>query len=119
MEKIYELNAYGKEHKIILGKTSYCNNNTICVLMFEVFKDGHEEPWGDLTVNLECNLGLANADDCQFIDTNNLGKDIIKWLEDNKIATFTGLAWPSGFCVYPLVFFNNEALASMRVLKRS
>ena len=113
-EKVYILNAYGKDHKIILGKTSYRNNNTIAVLMIEVFDDGHEEDWATLTVNLECNLGLANADDSQFIDTNNLGKDIIKWLEDNKIATFTGLSWPSGFCVYPLVFFNKDALASMR-----
>ena len=114
MEKIYNLKAYGKDHKIILGKTSYRDNKTLAVLMIEVFKDGHEEDWATLTVNLPVNLGIPNITDTQFIDTNNLGNEIIKWLKDNNIANTTGIELPSGYCMYPCVVFTKEALASMR-----
>lgn len=116
-EKVYELNMYGETFHIILGKTSYRNNNTIAVMMIDVQPDGTEEDFGVLTVNLETGgLTMANKEDTQFIDTNNLTQDIVKWLVDNNIAVETGLYWPSGFCVYPLFMFTKEALASMRRL---
>lgn len=113
-EKVYDLNLYGVNHKIILGKASYRNNDTLAVVMIEVCKDGTEKDFGVLTVNLECNLGLANKTDTQFIDTNNLSNKIMPWLEMNNIAKPTGLMWPSGYCMYPSFVFTKEALASMR-----
>lgn len=116
-EKIYDLNLFGDEtFKIILGKTSYRNNGTLAVTMIDVLPDGTEEDFGVLTVNLECNLGLANKTDTQFIDTNNLTDKIIKWLVDNNIAKPTGLMWPSGYFMYPSVVFTKEALVGMRRL---
>lgn len=114
MEKIYNYFAYGENHKIVLCVNSYRNNGTLAVLMSEVFDDGHEEPWSVLTVNLAMSDSMANKTDTQFVDTNNLGDEIIKWLEDNHIAVSTGLYAPSGWCVYPLVIFTKEALANMR-----
>lgn len=116
-EKIYDLNLFGNEtFKIILGKSSYRNNGTLAVTMIQVCDDGTEEDFGVLTVNLECNLGLANKTDMQFIDTNNLTNKIMSWLEKNNIAKPTGLMWPSGYCMYPSVVFTKDALAGMRRL---
>ena len=47
-------------------------------------------------------------EDCGFIDTNNLGNNIIQWLIDNNLAMQTGRFGKSGFCVYPEVKFNMD-----------
>lgn len=115
MEKVYKLHMFDETFNIVLCRTSYRNNNTLAVLMVDVQDDGTEEDFGVLTVNLDTGgLTLANKEDTQFIDTNNLTKDIVKWLVDNNIATETGLYWPSGYCVYPLFMFTKESLKSMR-----
>lgn len=116
MEKVFTFNAFGQDHNIVLRKTTYRNNKTLAVFMVEIQDDGFEEQYGVLTVNLDESDWLCSSGDCQFIDTNNFGWDILDWLEENGIANRTGTYGHSGFCDYPLVIFTEEALASMRSL---
>lgn len=114
-EKIYNLKLYGEKHRIVLAKTTYSNNGTIAILMLEKMPDGTEEEWGTLTVNLQDQIVEANKTSA-YIDTNNLGNDIIRWLVDNDIATITPFIGFSGYCSYPYVMFHKTALANMRAL---
>lgn len=111
--KFYELKMYDETYKVYLAKGKYTNNKTIAVEIIAVDSEGFEEPFASLTRNIPCDCGLAN-DTMQFIDTNNLGNGIINWLVKNNIAKPTGLAWPSGFCMYFLYEFTKESLAGMR-----
>lgn len=114
MEKTYTFVSFGRKHEVVLRKTKYRNNGTLAVFMVEIMPDGFEEEYGVLTVNLEQSDWLCSSGNCQFIDTNNFGRDILDWLEENGIAIRTSTYGRSGFCDYPLVLFTVDALASMR-----
>ena len=115
-EKVYELEFYGKKHRIVLAKTSYSNNDSIAVIMLEQTEDGEEE-WGVLTINLDGQCIPADSTSA-YIDTNNLGNDILKWLKKNKIATVSPFLGFSGYCSYPYVMFTKQALDAMRALQK-
>lgn len=108
-------NCLGETINVKLGKTTYRNNDTLAVIMYEVLENGEEEEYDVLTVNISDSMLLAN-DTNAFIDTNNLGKEIIKWLVDNKIATTTPFMGFSGYCSYPLMSFTKQALDNMVAL---
>lgn len=111
--KVYELEMYGEKHQIALRKGSYYANKTLAVEMVLVDNEGEiTEPWGMLTVNIDSSNVLA-SETRAFIDTNNNGEEIIGWLEKNNIATPKSLYGQSGWCSYPLVEFNSQALAEM------
>ena len=114
-EKVYNYDAFGDKHQIILARTSYKSNNSIAVLMIEKMPDGSEEDWATLTVNLVDAIVPADSETA-YIDTNNLGEDIIRWLSNNRIAVKTAFFGRSGYCTYPLVMFTKGALNSMRRL---
>ena len=116
MEKVFDFVSYGEKRRIVFGKTSYRNNNTLAVLMLEIMPDGSEESYATLTVNLEQSDWLCASGTCAFIDTNNLGENIVDWLVDNGLAKKTGTYGQSGWCSYPLVVFTDEALGFMRAL---
>lgn len=99
------LNKYGEDHPILFYTDQYSENNNLYVGMVTM-EDGYPEPWGDLTVNLD----MKCDKNCAFIDTNNNGPEIIKWLLANKIATPTGVRRSSGYCLYTEVEFNMENL---------
>lgn len=114
--KIYEFKSqYGKKYHIVLQKTTYANNGTLYVEMVETTPKGKfKDYYGAITVNLEFSFATENK---QYIDTNNLGNDILKWLEDNGIAKPTGEYGHSGYCTYPLFEFDEKVLAEMEKLK--
>ena len=66
----------------------------------------NEVPFDKLTVNLPLVLEKWYS----FIDTNNLSDDVLKWLADNKLANPTGKYARSGYCTYPLYWFDPKAL---------
>ena len=110
--KVYELKtSYGKYH-ITLKKGTYLSNGSLYVRMVETTPKGKKikNYFDDLTVNLMFSNANENK---QYIDTNSLGNDILKWLKDNGIAKPTGEYGHSGFCTYPLYKFTKEALAEM------
>lgn len=111
--KIYKLKAYGGTYKIALRKGTYNSNETLAVEMVLVNSKGKmAEPWNMLTVNINGSDIYAN-DIHAFIDTNNNGNEIVDWLVENDIAERTNISGNSGWCVYPLVKFKQQALAEM------
>ena len=110
--KIYELEHYGKKYHIILEKNTYANNGRLAISMLECTPKGKVKDYFDtLTVNLN---GYCVGKDEQFIDTNNLPSDIIKWLVKNDIGNeVNGVYGCSGYCTYPLFRFNEQALSQM------
>lgn len=113
--KIYELKtSYGQYH-IALRKGTYANNGTLYVEMVETTPKGKIKDYFDtLTTNLMFSFANENK---QYIDTNNLGNNILKWLKDNGIAKPTGEYGYSGYCTYPLYKFTKEALAEMEQIQ--
>lgn len=115
MEKIYNLNKYDENYKIVLRKDTYMNNGTLAVLMVVIYDNGEEEIWSDLTVNI-FDSDIMATDKMAFIDTNNNGDDIIQWLVDNGIGHPTGHNGRSGYCVYPLFKFDDMVVEKMQQL---
>jgi len=115
-EKIYNFDFYGDVHKVVLRKGTYQNNNTLAIQMVEVYDDGNEEMFGVITKNIDDSNYLCKDNNCAFIDTNNMGNDIVKWLRENNVATCKGPVGFSGFCCYPLVEFNADVLNGMAEL---
>ena len=111
--KVYDYNAYGNNYKAFLEKGNYTSNGTLAIQMY-VEEEGFAMPWAMLTVNL---TDKGATKDKAYIDTNNLGIEILEWLEVNGIATNTGKIGFSGFCVYPLYQFNKEVLDTMETMK--
>ena len=64
------------------------------------------EPYCNLTVNLDMQLGKAMA----FIDVNNADHSLLRFLEEQNFITPTGATRPSGFVVYPLYRLNLEKI---------
>lgn len=114
--KIYEFKtSYGKKYHIGLLKSTYANNDTLYIEMVETTPKGKIKDYFDtLTVNLEFSFATK---DKQYIDTNNLGEEILNWLKDNGIAKPTGEYGFSGYCTYPLFKFDKKVLAEMEELK--
>lgn len=113
MAKVYKLKFYGTSYNIVLGKANYVDNGTVAVLMYTCTPKGKiKEDFGDLTRNIGDSFVWADKES-QFVDTNNLGNEIVKWLEENHIAENTGIIGYSGFCSYPLMKFTKDALDGM------
>lgn len=102
--KLYSLNGY--KHLALL-RGQYVRGNLALVL-----RDQDDfSPYATLTVNLGTGEGLEPYQ--AYVDTNNLGGDIVSWIEENEIGTPTGRGKKSGFCVYPLVEFNKTLVDSL------
>lgn len=99
--KTYNLTSYGRTRPISLTISKYTENNNLAIFMTS-YEEGYPEPWSNLTVNLSEKLPL----DFAYVDTNNNGQEILKWIEDNKLGKFTGVMKRSGYCTYPLYTFN-------------
>lgn len=116
--KVYEIEFYGKKYHVVLEKGKYSNNGTLAIEMICTTPKGkYKEPFGMLTVNLDDSDVMAN-DTMAFIDTNNLGIEIIQWLTKNGIATHTQMMGFSGFCAYPLFKFNQSVLDEMKSMQQ-
>ena len=83
---------------VFLETAHYRNNDTLAVIMFSA--DG--ELYGDVTVNLNHPMQSKRM---AFFDKNNM-PGIGKWIEKNKLGSFTGVKACSGFCVYPLYLLD-------------
>ena len=102
--KTYPLEKYGMTRPIQLQVASYMNGNLAIEMV--TWEDGCPEPWNTLTVNLM----WPCEKDCAFIDTNNNGKEILKWLKKHELAAPTGMELRSGYCTYPEYRFQEALL---------
>ena len=97
----YEYNG----HTVLLERTEYVNGG-LAVMMWEKGYETEDscdwEPYADVT------RWLFDVGDRQaFVDENNM-PGIGQWLEDNGLATYTGIDMPSGYCMYPLYEFTDK-----------
>lgn len=108
---------YEQDFVVKLVKSTYRNNDTLYVGLVSISEEG-EEPFCALTVNIgeEWDINLA-SDTSQYIDTNNLGTEIVDWLVKNKIGEKTPFMGRSGYCSYPLMYFTKSALDNAEELK--
>ena len=108
MERTLELNTqWGSREKVQLEISNYRNNNGLYIGLNTV--DGeYTESYGDITVNLD---GKA-PNYCAYVDINNM-PELEKFIEDNDLGEFTGLAKRSGFCEFPLYMFNPDKLREL------
>lgn len=108
MEQNLELKTqWGTTEQVRLEINQYMNNGCIYIGLVS-YADGYSEPYGDLTVNL---AGTA-PDYCGYVDTNNM-PELEKFIEDNRIGSFTGLMKQSGYCTYPLYMFDAKRLREL------
>jgi len=87
---------------IYLETSKYAVDNTLAVVM--ICENG--TAFGTLTVNIQEDL----RDNCAFVDYNNMGEDIVDWIQENNLGTYTGRIGFSGFCAYPEVKFDLEEI---------
>ena len=101
-----KLERYGKVHDITFQLDRYAFRGGLAILM-NCNEDFPNEPYGILTVNLEDYPTSGNK---AFVDTNNLGDEILAWIEENNLGVPTGEIGYSGFCVYPEYSFNLDEI---------
>ena len=101
------IDDFGNKYNITLKISSYEEGGSLDIAMLYYDIDFKTDmPYGVLTVNLCQEL----EPDCAFVDTNNCGENIMRFIEDNKIGVPTGKTARSGFCTYPEVKFNLERI---------
>lgn len=105
---LLKLTHYGKKVPLELQVRSYYNNGNLALLLVDWSGD-HPESWGDLTVNLGC----SSEKDCAFVDANDMGENILPWIEKNGLGTPTGRTQCSGFVTYPEYRFNADRLRAL------
>ena len=93
-----KLNRWGEIHNITFEISSYKYGGGLAILM-----NCEEGPYAALTVNLE---EFPREDNNAFVDTNNLGNEIVDWIIENDLGELTGRIGTSGYCIYPEVAFN-------------
>lgn len=106
--KTLELDTqWGRKEQVQLEINNYMNNNGLYIGLMG--KEGeYFEPYGDVTVN----LGVRAPDYCAYVDLNSM-PELEKFIENNELGEFTGLAERSGFCEYPLYMFNVDKLREL------
>ena len=62
--------------------------------------------FGVLTVN----LGDQLIPGCGYVDVNNLGEDIMEWIERNELGMDTGIRERTVFVTYPLYEFDMDKI---------
>ncbi len=107
-EGLLELCRSGEKRFLELQVRSYYNAGRLSLQLVD-WTSGEPEPWGRLTTNL-C---VPVAKDHAFIDVNNLGKDILSWIEENGLGKPTGRIEKSGFAAYPEYRFDAEKLREL------
>lgn len=103
--KTLELKRFGKLYTVTLVPACYMNNRSLAIQI--MYRDGQDwEPYGTLTTN----LSGAPEKNKAYVDINNLGAEVLGWIKENGLGEPTGKMKKSGFCQYPEVKFNEEAL---------
>lgn len=98
------LKAHGREYQVTLRINRYANNKNLCIEVID-HSNGYEENFATMTTNL-VSLGDPEA---AYVDTNNC-----PWAEEfitrTGIGIPSGLTRKSGFCEYPLYYFNVDTI---------
>ena len=101
---------FGETYTVDIHAKRYRNDSLAVTMDYENTDEGCWFPYTTVTVNIEPESNMFVGTTKAFVDTNNLGDGIVGWLEENGIAKPTGETAQSGFCTYPVVEFDREAL---------
>ena len=100
-KKKYQCRTFFGTTEVWLTKKEYANNHTLHVQAW--CEDG---PFATITVNIP---GGCAGDNFAYVDTNNCPW-APEFLEENGLATNTGIIGYSGYCAYPLFNFNVDKI---------
>ena len=104
-EGLLELSWQGETIPLELHVRSYYSGGNLALLLVD-WSSGEPEDWGDLTVN----LGRRLQRDCAFVDVNDLGQEILSWVEKNRLGKPICRVEHSGFVTYPEYQFQADRL---------
>ena len=100
--RIFTLNLYGTEHRIILLEERYDEYDNLAIIALELDADTSPcDMWAVLTTNI---CPLADPDTA-FVDTNNW-TDAEDFIKDNGLGQYLNKDCSSGYCTYPLYRFD-------------
>lgn len=101
---MYTYDLYGAQYDITIKRSTYRDNGNTAVMA----QTANGEPFATFTVNLGEKLKPEHA----YLDTNNC-KGVFDFMIKNGLATKTGIFKTSGFCTYPLVKLNLNAIEEL------
>ena len=105
--KYYTIKSYGESFRVFFIKGHYTDNDNLYIGLVTEDKD----LLADVTVNIEQMCDPLWA----CIDTNNLGQEILDWLEKNGAGhRLEGRAIRSGYCSYPMFQFSQKFVDSIK-----
>ena len=96
----------GQIRHVQLYPIYYLFNRSLGMCMYKAASGIDDE---DLLV-ITCCLDVPQQKNCAYIDVNNCGEDIIKWLERNGLGKATGRKVHSGYAIYPEFMFDENML---------
>ncbi len=105
--KLVYHSPYVGDREVNLEIGMYQNNGRIYIGLTSM-SDGCEEPFSNVTVNIDA----PAPDYCGYLDTNNLS-NVEKFVKNHKLGEFTGIMGRSGYCEYPLYMFNADRLRAL------
>ena len=105
-----KLERHGEVYDIILKKSTYVDGKSLAIAM-EYYDEEYKAymPFAILTTN----IWKKPESNCAFVDTNNLGEEIIDWIVKNGLGKPTGRTAPSGYCEYPEVRFDLDKIENL------
>jgi hypothetical protein len=106
-----KLERWDNEYEIAFEVTTYRYGGSLAIQM-SYKEESYWLPYTTLTVNLE---DFPTENDKAFVDTNNLGDEIVDWIVQNDLGELTGRIGFSGYCVYPEVQFNLDKIKEHEV----
>ena len=94
---------YHGYNEVFIQLSHYTSNNRLAVLLI----DHDEGPLATLTVNLPDEEDVESNE--AFIDINNV-PDALEFIIKNGLGFIKERVGYSGFCAYPMVYFNTNLL---------
>ena len=104
-KSLLKLSSLGGDYEVAFVIASYIGEKLAIAIEYYDSEYHALMPYATLTVNL---AGEKCEKDCAFVDTNNLGEKILRWIADNNLGAPTGRYASSGYCAYPEVKFNMD-----------
>lgn len=96
----------GRMRSVQLYPIHYLFNRSLGMYMCKAGSGINDE---DSLVITRC-LDAPQSKNCAYIDVNNYGEDIVKWLEENGLGKTTGRKVQSGYVAYPEFLFDENIL---------
>lgn len=96
----------GQMRQVQLYPVCYTYNRSLGICLCKKGRGIDDED----TLTITRCLDAPQTRNCAYIDVNNCGPEIIKWLEKNKLGKVTGQEVQSGFVTYPEFMFDETIL---------